>query len=298
MKTGLVLEGGGLRGIYTAGVLDTMLELGIQFEYVVGVSAGACNATSYISKQAGRAGRVILQNFMNPRYLGYRNLLLHGSIFGMDFVFNQIPNKFDPFDFDAFESSTVDFEVGATNIETGKTEYFSKEVVSREHFAVVRASSSIPLVAKIVTINGKKYLDGAIGDSIPIKHAMEKGYEKNVIILTQPRGFIKKPAGYTGLRKLYYRRYPKFIEAMENRHKLYNGTLRFIEQLEKEERVLVLAPQKPIPFASFEKNVQGMQKLYQNGIQDAHDNADKIRNFMGVPCAEHKKQPSSDCLKG
>lgn len=239
----------------------------------------------------------MLQNFMNPCYLSYRNLLLHGSIFGMDFMFNEIPNKLDPFDFGTFESSIVGFEVGVTNLHTGKTEFYDKSTISQNKFAVLRASSSIPLVAKIVTINGKKYLDGAIGDSIPVCRAMGKGCERNVIVLTQPRGFVKKPMQCSTLRKLRYRRYPEFIRAMENRHNKYNDTLRFIDQLEREGKALVLAPRKPIPFSGFEKNPEGMRQLYQDGIDDTRELADQIRIFMGG-AADLKGQPQADCVKG
>lgn len=280
VKTGLVLEGGGLRGIYTAGVMDTLLELRIKAPYIVGVSAGACNACSYISGQTGRTGRVMLEHFMNPRYFSRRNLLLHGSIFGMDFMFDEIPRKLDPFDYAAFEENPVEFEAGATSLQTGRTEFFEKSEVTHSGFAVLRASSSIPLAAKIVKLNGRPYLDGAIGNSIPISRALEKGCDRVVAVLTQPRGYVKQPMALAPLRRLVYRRYPAFITAMENRHNAYNEALRRLEELERAGKALVLAPSHPCEFGGFEKNPEKMKRMYDEGAEAVRALEMRLRLFL------------------
>ncbi len=286
-KVGLVLEGGGLRGIYTAGVLDAFLELGLEFPYLVGVSAGACNAVSYVSKQQGRAGRVILQNVMDPRYLGWGNLLRRGSIFGMEFIFDEIPRRIDPFDYQTFEESPVEFEAGATSMLTGRTRFFPKDRLVEDRHAVLRASSSMPLVAKPVMIDGEPYLDGAVGDSIPVGRALERGCDRAVVVLTQPRGFVKKPMSAHALRSLRYRAYPEFVRATDNRHVMYNETLRRIEQLEREGRALVIAPSHPCTFSGFEKDLDKLKVMYQEGIDAARAEEGAVRAFLagGVEAA-------------
>lgn len=286
-KVGLVLEGGGLRGIYTAGVLDRLMEEQIWFEYVVGVSAGACNATSYLSRQTGRTGRVLINNFMNPRYLSVRNLLLHGSMFGMDFLFDTIPNHLDPFDYETFAASAVEFEVPVTNLRTGQADYYGKDALEDRRLMLLRATSSIPLISKIAVFRDQPYLDGAVADSIPIQRALVQGCGRCVIVLTQPRGFLKQPMGYARARRLLYRTYPEFLKAMETRHERYNDALRLVEELEREGRALVLAPKKPIPFSSFEKNPDKVSRLYQDGIDDAKEMANQLRAFCGIFPQDH-----------
>lgn len=196
MKIGLVLEGGGMRGLYTAGVLDGLTDAHWLPDYVVGVSAGADNAASYLSGQRGRNFRINTDYLKDKRYLSVHNFLRTKSLFGMDFIFHEIPNKLDPFDYKAFASCPCAFEVGVTEVETGKTAFLGREPMEKGDFSALRASSSIPVFSPIVEIDGKKYLDGGTSDPIPVRRALEWGCDRVVVVLTRERGYRKKPEGF------------------------------------------------------------------------------------------------------
>lgn len=279
-KIALVLEGGGLRGIYTAGVLDALLEAELLFPYVIGVSAGACNAASYISRQRGRSGRVLLDHVMDPRYLGFGNLLRYGSLFGMDFLFDEIPNRLDPFDYDTFFENDTEFEIPVTNLRTGGADYYCKDDLRDEKLTLLRATSSIPLVSRVVPFRGQPYLDGAIADSIPVRRALERGCTRCVVVLTQPRGFVKQPMGGRTLHRLHYRKYPAFLKTAERRHTVYNEALRFVEELERQGRALVLAPKEAAPFSAYEKSLPKLRAFYEAGLGDVAATAERIRTFL------------------
>ncbi|HWJ02862.1 MAG TPA: patatin family protein [Verrucomicrobiae bacterium] len=275
--TGLVLEGGGMRGLYTAGVLDFFLEQELHFPYVIGVSMGACNAASYISRQRGRNKRIVIDHINNPRYISYRNLLMTRSLFGMDYIFNQVPNRLDPFDYPAFYAQRQRYVVGATDCDTGQPVYFEN---CAEILTALQASSSLPFIAKIVDLEGRKLLDGGISDPIPVKKAMLDGNTKNVIILTRNAGYRKQPFRAKWLGKLFYAKYPKLVDMLMNRHRVYNETLAHIEKLQAEGSVFVICPRRPIQVERIEKDQQKLAELYTQGYEDAKQSWGELQAWL------------------
>ena len=229
-KTGLVLEGGGLRGIFTAGVLDVFLEKNIEFDSCIGVSAGACHACSYLAKQYKRAFNVSVDYLDDKRYCSFYSLIKTGDLFGVDFVYDEIPNKLNPIDNEAFKKNKTKFQVVITNCETGEAEYpevkdFDKDTI------YVRASSSLPLLARMVEINGNVYLDGGVSDSIPIRKSIENGNKKNVVILTRDKSYRKKQSALGRITGVKYKKFPKFVELMNTRYIRYNKELDYVDEL-------------------------------------------------------------------
>ena len=222
MKKGLILEGGALRGLFSAGVIDVMMENNITYDGLIGVSAGAAFGCNYKSKQIGRVIRYNMRFCNNPRYCGLHSLLTSGNIYNTDFAYGEVPLVHDPFDFDTYKSNPMDFYVVCTDIESGKPIYHKYLGYDDHGFDWIRASASMPIVSKIVEIDNLKLLDGGISDSIPLKKFEEMGYEKNVLVLTRPYDYIKKKNALLPLMKLIYKDYPKMIEAMERRHIDYN----------------------------------------------------------------------------
>lgn len=278
MKIGLVLEGGGMRGIYTIGVLDCLMDEKFRADYVIGVSAGACNGSSYVSNQKGRAYRTNTEYIADSRYLGIKNYLTTKSLFGMDFLFDQIPNKLIPFDYDAFFNSPCEFVMGVTDVITGRAKYFDKSHVEPKN-TVLRASSSLPVFAPIVEYQGGKYLDGGVSDSIPVKKALEDGCDKVIVVLTREHGFIKKPEKFRGVYKRMYKNYPQLVEALDHRHENYNETLSFLKTLEQEGKAIVIAPDAPLPVSRFEKNPEQMKKVWEIGYNDMKKQMKKAWEF-------------------
>lgn len=276
---GLVLEGGGMRGVYTSGVLEFFLEQELHFNYVIGVSAGACNAASYISRQRGRNKAVTIDMVNDRRYLSLRNLVKGGSLFGWDFIFNEVPNQLVPFDYDTFYNSPASFTAGATNCITGKAVYFSKDQIEL-NFDVLRASSSLPLVSPIVHIDEQPLLDGGLAEPIPIRKSIQDGNQKNIVVLTQNKGYIKKPDSLLRLYKVKYKKYPALLHTMMIRHQKYNETLQYIEQLEKEGSCIVIRPQNPLQVGRLERDSAKLVDLYQNGYEDAKMLSDQIHSFL------------------
>jgi predicted patatin/cPLA2 family phospholipase len=276
---GLVLEGGGMRGLYTCGVLECFMKNNLYFKYVIGVSAGACNAVSYISKQPGRNEKVIINYVKDWRYMSLRNLIKSKSYFGMDFIFDEIPNKHVSFDYEAFRNSPCNFLVGATDCETGKPIYLKKGEIG-EKFQALRASASLPMLSPIVNYKGYKLLDGGISDSIPITKSIQDGNSKNIIVLTRNKGYRKKPGKFTGLIKFAYKKYPHLIETMLNRYNVYNQTLDYIEQLEKAGKALIIRPSKALDVGRLEKDPKKLYSLLQNGYVDTETTYNKILNFV------------------
>ncbi|KPU27934.1 patatin [Caloranaerobacter sp. TR13] len=268
VKAGLVLEGGGMRGCYTSGVLDFFMEKDLYFPYIIGVSAGACNASSYISRQKGRSIKINLDYAKDDRYISYKNLITKGSIFGMDFIFNEIPNKLVPFDFETFNKAKEKFIIVATDCKTGQPVYFDKDECE-DVIKAIKASSSLPFVAPIVEIEGKFLLDGGIADPLPIKKSIEDGNKKNVIVLTRNREYRKSPFKLKKLLKIIYSEYPGIIDAMLNRYKIYNNTLEYIEKLESEKKVFVIRPTKDMKVDRIERDVNKLKELYEMGYEDA-----------------------------
>ncbi len=273
-KVGLVLEGGGMRGMYTAGVLDAFMENGINFDGVIGVSAGAVHASSLLSNQYGRGLRYTKKYCGDWRFMSKKSLLKTGDIVGADFCYNTLPNKLDLYDYDAFDKRVSEFYVTCTNVESGKAEYI-KITDLRKEMDYMRASASLPFVSKIVTVDGKKLLDGGCSDSIPVRAFMNMGYTNNVIVLTRPLGFVRPPENYR-LAKLVYRKYPNFVTALRYHHLIYNNTLKKIAKLEKDGVSYVIRPSDNLNIERLETNPEKIQSVYDLGKADALSQIDKL----------------------
>ena len=281
-KVGLVLEGGGLRGVYTAGVLDCFMEKGFYAPFVIGVSAGACQAYSYLSKQKGRSFKVSYDYIGDPRYLSIRSLITKGEIFGMDFMFDEVPKRLLPFDFDTFDNSQQEFVIGAMNCESGKTEYFSNRD-GHDMFLVGRASSSLPIVSKMVDVNGRPYLDGGMSDPIPIRQAQRSGYENNIVILTRDEAYFKTESKYTtGFMKWLYKRYPKVAETYALRASVYNESLEYVKSLEKSGKAFIIRPQGKVSVGRMEKDVQKLKEFHQAGYDEAKRLWQKLESWLSL----------------
>lgn len=275
MKIGLVLEGGGMRGLYTVGVLDYFLEQNFFPDYVVGVSAGAANAVSYLARQKGRGYRVNVNYLNDKRYLSFSNFIKTKSIFGMDMIFDEIPNKLEPLDYNALYDCKCEFKVGVTDVEKGETVFFGKDHL-KDNCLILRASSSIPILSPMVEYQGRKYLDGGTTDPIPLKKAIEDGCDKIIVVLTQPRGYIKTPQKYKALYKSVFRKYPMMIEAMKDRHIKYNETLGEINKLEKQGKAIVIAPSSPMGIGRYEKDLNKLKAVCHLGIENAKEKINEI----------------------
>ena len=279
MKTGLVLEGGAKRGIYTAGVLDIFMEQGVTFDGVIGVSAGAIHGCSFVSGQVGRSIRYNLEYGNDYRFMSFRSWLLSGNIVDVKFCYHDLPEKLDPFDNETFENSPTKFYVVCSNVETGRPEYIHCHNMTSE-IDFLRASASLPLVSRIVEVGGKKLLDGGICDSIPIQAFINMGYGRNVVVLTRPDGYRKGPSHLQWLTRLVYRKYPNFVNAVLHRHEMYNQELDEIERLEKEGKIFVLRPSKKINISKMESNLDIVKDMYDLGRQDAQEALEKIKSFL------------------
>ena len=253
IEAGLVVEGGGMRGVYTAGVLDYFMEKNLYFDDCYGVSAGACHISSYVSKQIGRSMKVTLDYINDKRYCSINSLIKTGDMFGVEMLYDLIPNKLELYDYDTFNKFKGNFYSVVTNCNTGKAEYMKIKDMKKDIIAV-RASSSLPLLSRVVEINGEKYLDGGITDSIPIKKSIEDNHRKNVVILTRDKTYRKKKSSFSPIFKLKYRKYPNLVNAIENRYKMYNNTLDFIEEKVKTGEVFVIQPKEPVHISRVEKD--------------------------------------------
>jgi len=277
MKTILVLEGGALRGIYTAGVLDVLLENNIKVDAIVGVSAGALFGINYPSKQKGRCLRYNLENAKNKNYMGFFSWITTGNIMNKDFCFNKLVYETDPFDFKEFKKSKIKFYAVVTNIDSGKPEYIEIKDIEKD-MEYLRASGSMPIVSKIVEINGKKYLDGGISDSIPIKWALKQGYDRVVVVETRPKEYRKKESSLLPY-KLFYRKYKEFIKTIQNRPKDYNKTKEYIQTLENK-KVFVIRPSKTVKIKRIEHNKEKIQEMYNLGVEDANNKLKDLKNYL------------------
>ena len=278
-KIGLILEGGGMRGIYTAGVLDFFIDKNIEVDLVVGVSAGGCHAASYLSKQYKRAYHTNVDYVNDKEYLSFRNLIKTGSIFGMDLMFNKIPNELYLYDHDAFSKSKSKFTVVTTNCETGKAEYITLTDMKKD-IMYLQASCSIPMFANIVEVDGYKLVDGGVADSIPIEYALKEGCKKNIIILTRDKTYRKSKVKFSSFVKRKYKKYPKLIESIENRHLNYNKSLDLVKYLEEKGDAFVIRPKSPVKVSQIEKDVDKLTKLYNDGYNDAKESYEKIMEFI------------------
>ncbi len=278
MKTGLVIEGGGVRGIYAAGVLDAFMEENIKFDGVLGVSAGAIHGCSYVSEQKGRSLRYYKKYSGDPRFMSFRNWIRTGNLVDTEFCYHELPDKIDIYDHDAFEKSETKFYVTCSNLETGKAEYIHLTDMRKE-IDYLRASASLPYFSEIVEINGKKYLDGGVSDSIPVDAFRKMGYERNVVILTRDKSYRKKPE-FQKLSKMVYRKYPHFVTAMSKRHISYNRTLHRILQLEKSGEIFVIRPGKPLEVGRMEKDPDKVEETYLQGYKDGKRKMEQLKEWM------------------
>jgi predicted patatin/cPLA2 family phospholipase len=279
IKAGLVLEGGGMRGIYTAGVLDFFLDKQMIFENIYGVSAGACTMASYLSLQKGRAYEVMTDYLKDKHYMGFYSLLTTGDIFGTDLNYNLVPNYLNPYDYEAFEKYEGNAYAVATDIETGEAVY-KKLTDMRKDIDYIRASSTLPLVSRNVNIDGHLYLDGGIADSIPIKKSESDGNVKNVVVLTKPVGYERKPEKTAAAIKLKYYKYPKVYELMKNRHIAYNETLKYIDEEEKAGKIFVIRPQEDMVIGRLEKDVSKLRALYDEGYNETKARYDELMEYL------------------
>lgn len=282
-KIGLVLEGGGMRGAYTAGVLTAFIDKEIFIPYVIGVSAGANNGANFMSRQRNRGRRVFVDHVGHKKYLGLGNLIREGSYFGMDFLFNELPNELEPFDYKTFYNSKAVFKVCATNAETAEPVYFSHKDYDSRFFMekILRASSSLPIISRPVTIDGHKYFDGGIVDPIPIKKSLQDGNSHNIIVLTRNYGYRKEPEDMgIILKRVFAVRYPKLMSAIEKRHEVYNSSLDEIERLEKKGYAYVLRPKKKLMVDRLEKDISKIADLYDQGYNEAMDRIDELKQWL------------------
>lgn len=279
LHTGLVLEGGGIRGIYTAGVLDCFLEEDIQVNALLGVSAGIVNGINYVSGQKGRSLKVNTDYIRDKRYLSFYSLLTTGNIFGVDFCYNMLPNKLVPFHYKNFQNSKIKCFAVVSNLVTGHAEYkLCKDM--RKDLDYVRASASLPLVSQIVSINGSPYLDGGICDSIPLAASIRHGFQKNIVVLTRPQGYKKTPSHMLPAVAHTYRNYPKFVKAYKARHINYNLALKLVAEQELQGNAFVLRPSKLLKIGRLEKNINRIYAMYQLGYQDAKKAIPKLKKFL------------------
>lgn len=281
MKTGLVLEGGAMRGIYTAGVLDVFMEENIQVDGIAGVSAGAIHGASYVSAQPGRNLRYHKKYCRDWRFMSMRSWVRTGDIVGYEFCYNTIPYQLDPFDFKRFATSKTEFFAGVTNIETGTAELLSSRA-EKDLLANIHASASLPVVSRIVEIGDRKYLDGGIGDSIPWEAFKRIGYNRQIVVLTRPEGYRKRPDKLMPIIRMKYRKYPKFIEACKRRHLMYNETVDKLEEAEKRGEIILIRPSRRIRIKRTEKNPEVLQAQYDLGRQDALKRLDDVREYLSL----------------
>ncbi len=280
MKIGLLLEGGGMRGLYTAGVLDIFMEKQIPIDGIIGVSAGALFGINYKSNQMGRILRYNKKYAKNKNYMGIYSLLTTGNIMNEEFCFDKIVNELDPIDYEAFKKSKVEFYAVVINLETGKAEYIKiNDLKDKHNLKYLRASGSMPFVSKPVNIDNKKYLDGGIADSIPIDKVMHMDYDRVIVVLTRPEEYRKKKSNQN-FSRWYYKKYPKFAEAINHRYQMYNEELDKVSDLEKEGKIFVIRPSKLVRIKRIEKNKDKIQEMYDLGKEDAQNLLVRLNEFI------------------
>jgi len=277
---GLVLEGGAMRGMFTCGVLDVFMEQGITFDGAIGVSAGATFGCNLKSKQIGRAIRYNLRFAKDPRYCSFRSLLKTGDLYNADFCYRQLPDELDIFDRKTFRENPLEFYLVVTDIESGEPVYFKMKDGEAAELEWMRASASMPLVSKPVCIDGHKYLDGGISDSIPLKYFEKIGYDKNVVILTQPRNYRKKKSRIQFLMKLLLAKYPELYKAMKNRPESYNEQTAYVFEQEAKGSAFVICPEESLGISRTEDNVDELKRVYELGRQTATAKLSAVKEFL------------------
>ena len=287
VKTGLIMEGGAMRGLFTCGVIDVFMEEQIEFDGAVGISAGAVFGCNYKSRQIGRPRRYNERFCRDKRYGTVHSLLTSGDLFNVDFCYRLVPEVLDVFDIKAYRENPMKFYVGATDLETGKAVFHDCQLGDGEDTQWMRASASMPLVSRPVEINGRKYLDGGIADSIPLAFMESQGYNRNVVILTQPAGFVKTPNKAVPAMKLLMKQYPNAVDAMEKRHLVYNEQVRQVEAREAEGTAFVVRPPESLNISRTEKDPQELERVYQIGRAEAKKVLPAVIEFL----RKEKEQP-------
>ena len=279
MKKGLVLEGGAMRGLFTSGILDVMMEAGIEPDGLIGVSAGAAFGCNYKSRQPGRAIRYNKRYARDKRYCSWQSWLKTGDLYNAEFGYHIIPKIYDVFDDKAFEQNPMEFYAVCTDVETGLPVYKKLEESTHLTYDWIRASASMPLASKVVELEGMKVLDGGVADSIPLKFFESIGYDRNVVILTQPEGYVKEHNRLMPLMRIALKKYPKMIEALDQRHIMYNRQLEYVRQAEQEGRCIVIRPDAKLPIGHISHDPEEMQRVYELGRDTGLRNIDRLKEF-------------------
>ena len=283
LKGAMCLEGGSLRGLFTAGVLDALLDNEVYIEYVNGVSAGSMNGMNYISRQRGRSKRINLKYLHDKRYISYKNMFKSRQIFNFDFLFDDISNKYDIFDWESFNDKAKKYEVVATDVITGESKFFDKNICS-DIISAVKASASMPVMSKMIDVEGRKYLDGGISTSIAYKRAFDVGYSKAIVVLTREEGYRKKPVNKINesIYKRYFKPLPNLVEKLMTVPERYNKMQEEMEELAKEGKLLIIRPQNKVTVQRLEHSSVKLEKLYNEGYEVGSKNIENIKNFIAL----------------
>lgn len=283
-KIGLVVEGGGMKCAYNAGILDAFLEEGITFDYCIGVSAGAGNLVSYLAGQKGRNLRFFTDHIHSSRYFGLKSLLKTGDLFGLEYIYGELTRAEgeDPLDFNAFVKNPAEYEAVVTNALTGKPEYFGREMMKQDDYRLIMASSAIPVACHPVELNGTPYYDGGLTDAIPVRRALERGCQKLVVILSKNRDYVRKPQGMRKLYRRVCRRYPNIVEGIERRHVVYNENMKEVFSLEREGIAFVFAASEPIHVGTYSMKEEAERELYDLGVRDFSAQKGQLREFLSA----------------
>lgn len=280
MKKGLILEGGAMRGLFSAGVTDVLMDNDIVFDGAVGVSAGAAFGCNYKSRQPGRVLRYNTRFCADKRYCGLGSLIKTGDIYNTDFCYGEVPLKYDIFDFETYKKNPMEFYVVCTDLESGKPVYHNYTGYESTGFDWIRASASMPLVSRIVEIDGCKLLDGGISDSIPVKFFESIGYDKNIAVLTQPKGYIKEKNRALPLIKMKYRRFPNFVKAVETRHLMYNSETAYVAERQSQGELFVIQPEEALPIGHIENDPKKLTEVYNIGREVALKQLSAIKEYL------------------
>lgn len=281
-KIGLVVEGGGMKCAYNAGILDAFLDAQLQFDYCVGVSAGAGNLVSYLAGQRGRNLRFFTEHIHSSRYFGLNSLIRTGNLFGLQYIYGELTNAggLDPLDYPAFCGSPTVYQAVVTNALTGAPEYHGREWMQQDDYRLIMASSAIPAVCHPVELNGVPYFDGGLTDAIPARHALEQGCGKLVILLSKNRGYVRKPQGMRPLYRRFCRAYPHIVAAIDRRHTVYNANLQDVLALERQGRAFIFAPSEPLHMGTYTMQEAAARSLYDLGMRDFTARRDALLRFL------------------
>lgn len=280
MKTGLIMEGGAMRGMFTAGVIDVLMEAGVSFDGAIGVSAGAVFGCNYKSRQIGRVIRYNKAYCQDPRYASFRSLLKTGDIYGEQFCYHELPDRLDPFDVKTYAENPMDFYVVCTDTDTGKAVYHNCLKGDAEDIQWMRASASMPALSRFVKLDSYSLSDGGTADSIPVRFFESIGYDRNVVILTQPEGYVKKPNQLLPLLRILLWKNPALIHALESRHERYNETLAYIREQERSGNLLVIRPEAPLNIGAVERHPEELERVYQIGRKEGEKRLREVKKFL------------------